>query len=1480
MKNNKMFLALVVVAALAMVSVAGVAVLSDNQSDAAEPTYINGSANVTLGTVQGDVFIYNTTSGINITINDSVSYSGIITVGTRTGDGTTADPYVYTASSSVTLSDASDLVITVNSAKELVLNGTYTGSITLTLGTVTMGSSSEYTGTVISSGLTVATNNVTGVAVTYGTTSIISGDIVKGPTPDDWGSIEESGYIGTVTLSGTGSIGTTIVGEYVEMIIANGATITSEVSTQTYTNEADISVAFNSSVSNVYDAAIDGVSGTYNASTHILTFSGVTVNPTGSATYFTLFSYIASGVVYDYSGDLVIESTDTVGSYTVEFTDDVPVVSTIDVSTHTTIDGLDTSVAIGTLTVVATTDAGEIGAIGGTILTFPTGSTSIYASCDGTLATVSGTTATFSATLTDGAIISVSFTADSTNYYIYGTIMVDDGRISGIYVEDLTEYDAVDGVVIAPAVNEISAVDSALILTVNDLDSFNYAVNVTTGEIADVSGTTATFTTALADSDLIFATFVYENNSYYFYGTVGVTTNVTAFESIVMTSSSFANSFDNPAAGEIGALGTNDTTIVCNSADQILYAYNVTTNAVATITTNTAIFTSITNGDTIFVLLMSGGSYLYYNGAVTVTGGVIAGLEESDIITPADVVETPSTGEIGYDATTNNTLLIADTFMCAYTSADATVVSTSTDGSIVFSSLTDGDTVLVLFNDGTSVYAYYGDVSILTSHMPEADEIGFSGFTNTISYGSDYTVVYSIDVDNSAVGAVDTINDTIRFSGIQDGDVVYILFVDGNGDYFAYYGEVTMDYGYITGLAVTDEVTEAESITTGTPSVNQIKVTTPVTAIPADTITEIEIELNAKLTVIGTFSALYKSATIYSEIYNNGIIDVTGTLIYQNNTPLTYTNSDEGITAVSYKVAGTSSAPDTYTYTTLVNAMKNGSELTVYGILSITEDTTLTGNGSTNSVDVSANSKIIIGSSEVYGDEENATAVVTVPTTTTLTITSAISSSVVNGKLVFESKTSYIGDAKIYSAVSMEEGSNFIYTDLQTAFGLAVAGDTITLRSSGYLTSTITLDADVTLATGSNYLRVLVYYGVTLTIDGKVTGNGIFSIAPAVAATASDPAKTVGTVIINSQKISSSVGFAVYGVLTFASTFDNTGDDDTAFACSILTDATSSSVPTINVNGKVYMTGTINDSYSTLTASSNVNVSGILITANTAGVFSEDNIINMIITGTFTANESEVVYSMTVTGTGVVSSVTGKTITVSDLTIGTAATSATETVNGATVKVVLDGIAVIYGTYDETKIILTDGDYSTVFYLETTIVYKTVVSNSESISDKTTYLQLPVLTGLVFNGWYDAPTSGERITSSSMTVKINDPAEIYGYTEISTTSMTFSAVQNGTWYVNGNQVSGTATVAYAASYNIQFLANNGYELNDVSILVNNKAMPAGYTPTNGDVLTISGSVDEKSVGDSGLSVTEILLIVMVIIIAIIAVVVILKLMRS
>jgi len=365
------------------------------------------------------------------------------------------------------------------------------------------------------------------------------------------------------------------------------------------------------------------------------------------------------------------------------------------------------------------------------------------------------------------------------------------------------------------------------------------------------------------------------------------------------------------------------------------------------------------------------------------------------------------------------------------------------------------------------------------------------------------------------------------------------------------------------------------------------------------------------------------------------------------------------------------------------------------------------------------------------------------------------------------------------------------------------------------------------------------------------------------------------------------------GILTISSDFDNISTDSTDVFTVVVIDVftyvgdyelagasidVNANSAVMNVDGKLLLDGYFrvnadscySDDYD---SAFTLNVVGTL---QSSAFTAYEGYVIVNVTGKYVSTATEDILIMNVTGTGAVSEKSSGELSVTKLTVGTASTNFKESINDASVKISGDVVyGIVYGT-PATGAISIDAD-STIFYLtDDEVIYATLYSNNDAYMK---YL-VPKVVGYTFNNWFTE--DGVLVLKSEIIVTpIGDIDALYGQFSVDTYEVTFSYTQNGSWIINGNSVQGTQVVAYSENgYTVTFIADNGYELKDVKILVNGSAMPANYMPANDDVLTISGSVVEKSAGPAGLSVTDILLIVMVIIIAIIAVVVILKLMRS
>jgi len=448
----------------------------------------------------------------------------------------------------------------------------------------------------------------------------------------------------------------------------------------------------------------------------------------------------------------------------------------------------------------------------------------------------------------------------------------------------------------------------------------------------------------------------------------------------------------------------------------------------------------------------------------------------------------------------------------------------------------------------------------------------------------------------------------------------------------------------------------------------------------------------------------------------------------------------------------------------------------------------------------------------------------------------------------------------------------------------------VKLRADAVLSSDAALAGDVTIDAAG--YRITIGSGYTFTVNGIIKATFI-DIQGAYGTGAN--AKAAGALVLNKYGKDMTLGTITTGVdagatttyggvITFGSAFD-VGTDGAVSDNTALGSSTESNPSIVNVNGNVKYDGTVTGSaYATFnvavtfTFAATVDVGGIEGTAN--------------VTGTLTAKGvTFAVAYMNVTGNGVVASANdGKIVVVEAFVSGTPSKDIAANVNNTKAQISLDysednsgGVAIIYGSYDSKNIVVGNtGDevlYKTVFYVDKNVVYKTQIGYANKNLD----LTIPVFASYDFIGWYDAAVDGMKFDwQDNNDLKVAGYAAVYGYTQIKTVTVTLNMVQNGTYVINGIEygTSGNVELPFSSSYGIQVIPANGYQLSsDFQILVNGKAITAGYVPQSGDVISFSGTIDKKVV-DEGIDLVTILLIVITIVIVIMAIVIAMKLMRS
>jgi hypothetical protein len=676
-------------------------------------------------------------------------------------------------------------------------------------------------------------------------------------------------------------------------------------------------------------------------------------------------------------------------------------------------------------------------------------------------------------------------------------------------------------------------------------------------------------------------------------------------------------------------------------------------------------------------------------------------------------------------------------------------------------------------------------------------------------------------------------------------------------------------------------------------------------------------------------------------IDNNGYMVVNGLVEYTTDDSIISTPIDEvgdfQLWASYYSVKNSTTI--THYYTSLTSAMAASNEVTLYGFKLITADMSID-----ESLTLGEDALVVVGIPNL-GIDIKALAESLIPVEyldvinnilsyigydlsdlsesyPTVTVaaggsfdTSAGDIYVINGKLSVDQDYDVFVDTGVRATVcGMTEGTNTIYTNLDTALSLVNSGDTIELSMIGYLFSDATIAEGVTVTGTSGFEpnMVIVYCGTTLDVAGTLDLEELW-ILPEVKANGTytyNGNEYTGSVSLDAATVNVnknadvSVGYIMLGgVLNIASDFDNatSGTDvlnvskinvfsyvheetNTEYNFEIDVDSA-----VLNINGKFSTNAKItasDDSYFNETdgkASLIVNVSGTLATDES---FVDSDLKSTVnVTGKFIASGDAVAY-VNVTGTGDVSG----SIDITKLTSGVLNNSFNVNTNETTVKITGDiGIAVVYGTTASGAISIKNENsnsttLNTVYYLvapdETDIKYVTMYTTG---SDAKLVYYTPEITGYNFDSWMDE--DGFVVLKSDIkdTVIGTDYDSLYANFSVKTTSVTLGVAQNGTWVINDVPYgsSGVVDVPYSSSYGIQVLPANGYELSsDFQVLVNGKAVPVGYVPSAGDLISFSGSINEKEEPAPGTDLVTILLVIITIVIVIMAIIIALKLMRS
>lgn len=1038
----------------------------------------------------------------------------------------------------------------------------------------------------------------------------------------------------------------------------------------------------------------------------------------------------------------------------------------------------------------------------------------------------------------------------------------------GTYVASTNTFTPTATLVLTDVSNLEIDCNTAGVVTMYTLDQDTHGVGVTSGDVEITKGSVIIGTSAAN----YFAGFISGNtaeiisvNTYGAVLTAGTTDSISgiiAKGTEYVWDSSLATPAYVVADAELAIDGT--ATVIDTVGDLVISAnVEVIVSDSASITVGSAGQTySITSGTTFTVKVGSATGTQSIQGYVYTSSGTLVATSSS--IT-AGVATFTTSAAMNMEDSYRIVMILNESSTLKYY-----------DGTLTFG--VSGTSTFTLKTYFSSVSAASVATISATSGVPTDKMIaGIMSSATTVSYNStDYTFVSAAFLNASGVAVWGTASSsTITFSTaiVADGSALIIVKNNTTGLLYAYYGTITLS---TLGLGVPNV---APTLSVGTVvAIGTIVsgATSTAAGLVADNDTA-TITNAGKLTVDGTIAVTYSTATACGIILNTGIVNANGKITY------VYTSTAAPISGTVngayYYTTSTSTSLTTFTYTSIGTAVTEGSTIVIVGTNVLEEDTTLTGTGTTNTITVDSGAIVKVGVAATTTESE-ISAILTLPTTTTLILNGTIN--VQSGEFIVEGTTApTYSTTQVVADVLMAGTSEYIYTDLATALDISTSGQTVTVRATAPIsfTSDVELKSGVTL--NMNSVALTVGSGVTFTV------NGILK-AGAVTVNAATSTKSAGSLVLNNYSTTMTLGaFTLAGSLTFGSGFDNTATTASAFP-EITVTGTSTAPSTITVAGKVVFGSAM---VAALNNNVVVTVTGT-VTSNVA-IFSDADLTSKLIVngGTYTAKATDDINTIVVTGNGIVTtSVSTYVITTDKITVGTAVTTLVANTNGATVFVTLNngGTATVYGSFDDEKIIISTAsvgkNFSTAYYLTDSIIYATFYENDATatpVASMYIYNAIadPEITGKLFNSWYTNATLNKEV---SIIDAIGSYSKVYAGFTTQTISITLTYVQNGYWMVNGNVYAGnTVSIDWASSYSISFIADDGYELKDYAVYVNGSAMPLGYTPTAGDVLTFNGTVEAKAISeDTSMEITTILLIIITIVIIIMAIVIVLRLMRS
>ena len=654
----------------------------------------------------------------------------------------------------------------------------------------------------------------------------------------------------------------------------------------------------------------------------------------------------------------------------------------------------------------------------------------------------------------------------------------------------------------------------------------------------------------------------------------------------------------------------------------------------------------------------------------------------------------------------------------------------------------------------------------------------------------------------------------------------------------------------------------------------------------------------AIMNVDGKLVLKYTAALSYADIVLAGdqtcLINVSGVIEYQHDSdtvPLAYeeTPNKRGVNAAHY-MTGTAS-PYTHYYTTLDKAMPESSDIKIFGTLKVLKDTTLNGKAAEgNKIAVQADSMLEIGQVKT-AKLENITVIATVPKTTTFE-TEFGKAAVLNGQLKIEDEAEDRGDS-IIADVFYISAPYGIYTDLVTALENAKSGDTVTVRPTNgdisigrnaEVKEGVTLDAN---AMGDDkYL--IVESGTVFTLSGKMTVKGVLVRG----SVAGDEPLDAGKLLLKSVEMESN-GIALYGVLEFAPSFDNTTDanKEKFNVVSIGIGGSDDAPSVIKIEGKLAY------DLNNVASGSNGNVRIVVpgtAKFNVATSIACYTLLEVTGTVTFLKNGQSAVNvtfdEIIATGKAKITpasstSTIGKVFVAVKAVFGAPANTLTQSINEVDATVYLDGVssnlaqATVFGQAAKVFVKVAGGTpESTEFIIkvdqQSKVLYQTIYAEGSGVLMKP-LPTIEVIGHKQMSSWYEDFECTEFVSSANCGQynKLYTGAEKLKYT------ITLEAQNGIKWRVDNVFKEGIVVLEYG-EHKVNIETVKGYDISKVTLSKDGSAYTANskFMLANNAVFsaTAPAVVEEKST----FGLIEILLIIITIVIVIMVIIIAMKFMRS